>query len=215
MFADSDTAIDFVTFAYFLSSSLWLTNLRWLNRDAQKIAFRDIRQPTMAINDRLLDRRHDLALLRTEVQAVCTWIRPKLNTRLELLRAEWAPSPKDAFEAVLTESAALERFLVDTFQLLMSSISVLDSQTSIHQAERSSHLTALATLYVPLSFVTGVFGMNIKEINDSNPSLWTFVVALLVVGACTALFLWMTGPPRVSKNGMTHRNFGHRLRRGL
>ena len=71
---------------------------------------------------------------------------------------------------------------MQTFDLLMSSISVQESQLS-------SRLTLLAFIYVPLSFVTGVFGMNLKEINGGALSAWTCVVALVVMVVLTAIFV--------------------------
>jgi Mg2+ and Co2+ transporter CorA len=43
-----------------------------------------------------------------------------------------------------------------------------------------------------MSFVTGIFGMNVKEINGSPLPMWVLVAAFLVVSACTfgILFLW-------------------------
>ena len=48
-------------------------------------------------------------------------------------------------------------------------------------------ITALAFFYVPLSFVTGIFGMNVKEINGSPLSLWVCFAALGVVIAATSV----------------------------
>ncbi|KAI5866280.1 hypothetical protein GGS23DRAFT_556354 [Durotheca rogersii] len=53
---------------------------------------------------------------------------------------------------------------MDTLQLLVSPISVLDSETSIQQARSAQNLTLLAAVYVPLSFVTRIFGTNVREI---------------------------------------------------
>jgi Mg2+ and Co2+ transporter CorA len=45
---------------------------------------------------------------------------------------------------------------------------------------------------VPFSFVTDIFGMNVREINGSPLLMWVPVAAFLVVSACTLgiLFLW-------------------------
>ena len=86
----------------------------------------------------------------------------------------------------------LEKFLMDSFTLLMSSISVMEAGSIKEQAQQGQMITRLACLYVPLSFVTGIFGMNVKEINGSSLPMWVPVAAFLVVGACTfgILFLW-------------------------
>jgi hypothetical protein len=51
----------------------------------------------------------------------------------------------------------------------------------IVRSRRGALITCLAFVYVPLSFVTGIFGMNVKEINGSHLSVWTCFVALGVV----------------------------------
>lgn len=83
---------------------------------------------------------------------------------------------------------------MDSFNLLMSSMSVLEARRSIEQAERAQRLTLLAFIYFPLSFVTGVFGMNVKEINGSPLSLSVFfavlAIATALTGALFAGFVW-------------------------
>jgi Mg2+ and Co2+ transporter CorA len=54
------------------------------------------------------------------------------------------------------------------------------------QARRATLLTILAMIYLPLTLVTGIFGMNIKEINDGTPPFWVCILGLLVAGGGTA-----------------------------
>lgn len=76
---------------------------------------------------------------------------------------------------------------METVQLLMSSISVVDAEMSIHQAESAKKLTLLAFFFIPGSFVTGLFGMNVAEINGSPLPAWVSLVTLLAVLAVTVL----------------------------
>jgi len=48
-----------------------------------------------------------------------------------------------------------------TFQALMSSITIVESERAIKEAEAVSKLTQLAFFFIPLSLVAGIFGMNI------------------------------------------------------
>lgn len=54
------------------------------------------------------------------------------------------------------------------------------------RANRSFLVTILAFIYVPLTTVTSVYGMNIQQINGSGHNIWVFLVtavlALLVTG---------------------------------
>lgn len=54
------------------------------------------------------------------------------------------------------------------------------------QARRATLLTILAVIYLPLTLVTGISGMNIKEINAGAPLAWACVVALIVIVGATA-----------------------------
>jgi Mg2+ and Co2+ transporter CorA len=78
-----------------------------------------------------------------------------------------------------------EKFLMDSFTLLMSSISVMEVGSIKDQAQQGQMTIRLAFLYVPFSFVTDIFGMNIREINGSPLPMWVPVAAFLVVSACT------------------------------
>lgn len=175
--------------SYLLAASLWKTNLHYLDSEIKRIAFQDLRRPSVTINDQLHNLRHDLDTLRKEVRLAKDWYAMPWDDRTHF--EDPGTNPENVFEEILKESQALEAFLMDTFQLLMSTISVLDSQASILDARRGSRLTQLATIYVPPSFVTGVWGMNVKEINGSPLSIWTAAVGLVVVGLLTALTLWI------------------------
>jgi Mg2+ and Co2+ transporter CorA len=49
-----------------------------------------------------------------------------------------------------------------TIQVLMSTMSIVESQRAIAQAEVVSKLTQLAFFFIPLTFIGTLFGMNIK-----------------------------------------------------
>ena len=54
------------------------------------------------------------------------------------------------------------------------------------QAQRATLLTILAAIYLPLTLVTGIFGMNILEINEHAPRFWVCILGLVVIGGITA-----------------------------
>jgi hypothetical protein len=63
--------------------------------------------------------------------------------------------------------------------ILLSTMSILESQKSIEQSEQVNKLTRLAFVYIPLSFISSIFGMNVKEI-QVNPSIWVFFLTAIV-----------------------------------
>lgn len=195
------------TIMYLLAASTWQTNLRAVDRKLKHIAFADIRRPNIKINDQLHDIRELLAQLQTQVANAKRYI-PEF-VRAELVDTKppfWFPD--STFDEILDESEAAGRFLMDTFQLLMSSISVLDSETSIQQARSGQKLTQLASIFIPLSLVTGIFGMNIKEINESPLSIWVVVVTFVITALCTMgifRFLDQRGRQRSTDKGLLSR----------
>lgn len=53
------------------------------------------------------------------------------------------------------------------------------------QSRRATQLTLLAAFYLPLTLVTGIFGMNIKEFEDAKPPFRHCYEALFAVIAVT------------------------------
>lgn len=56
------------------------------------------------------------------------------------------------------------------------------------QSRRATLLTLLAAFYLPLTLVTGIFGMNIAEFDVQKPSFYLCFEALFAVIAVTAIF---------------------------
>ncbi|KAF1826802.1 uncharacterized protein K489DRAFT_125641 [Dissoconium aciculare CBS 342.82] len=180
------------TFLYLLVTSTWETNLQNLTRDIKRISFEEVRKPNAAINDVLHDRRKDLIFLREQVALGKSWIPRSVAEQLQAIQAAAEKQqihvgfPHERLGDVLVQAQSLERFLMDSFSLLISSTIVLQATLSTEQAVRGQKLTQLAFLYIPLSFVTGVFGMNVREINGSPLSIWVPVVVLGVTLVLTA-----------------------------
>jgi hypothetical protein len=66
-----------------------------------------------------------------------------------------------------------------------SEVMLADSQIMKQQANRTTLLTYLAVIYLPLQLITGIFGMNIKEITgDASLRWWACFIAL---GSCCLL----------------------------
>ena len=54
------------------------------------------------------------------------------------------------------------------------------------QARRVTLLTILAVIYLPLTLVTGIFGMNIRQIDSDTTELWAALVGLAAIAGMTA-----------------------------
>ncbi|KAK4630464.1 uncharacterized protein CLAFUR5_08096 [Fulvia fulva] len=111
------------------------------------------------------------------------------------------------------EIEPLEEFLFNLGPVLVGTITLQDSARSTQLAEQSNALAAqankfaqsandlaergmwltlIAAVYLPLTLVTGIFGMNIKEINDGNPRWWACVTAFVLIGSPSlAAAIWI------------------------
>jgi CorA-like Mg2+ transporter protein len=192
---------------YTISNSLWQSNLRFLAKHIKHISFEEIRCPNLEINEVLHDRREDLAFIKSGLTETTTYVPEKVKEyfRTHSYYSERQDhvlpvTPVDAHLRSLEEATQLEVFLMQTFQLLMSSTSVQESQLGSEQAKRATRLTQLAFIYIPLSFVTGIFGMNLKELNGSGLSIWVCFVAMAIVLILTAIIFWLPNARAAQKS---------------
>ncbi|TEY39962.1 hypothetical protein BOTCAL_0446g00100 [Botryotinia calthae] len=75
--------------------------------------------------------------------------------------------------------------------LLAAMIAVEESRKAIQQANDVKALTVLATVYVPLSFVAGVFGMNVKELNSGiDVDIWLYFAISVPVTIASMVLVW-------------------------
>jgi hypothetical protein len=204
LFADvirNDSVVAPSAFLHLVISSAWRANYRAVETEIKDISFRELHRPNMATNTKL----HNLRELVMRIYGGTAQTSKYVPTPVrEFYREIYADpgrndrmnfqSPIEQLARINEEAAELQRFLMDSFQLLISSLSVIETvssaevaKVSLQQAARATKLTQLAFIYVPLSFVTSVFGMNIKEINDSPLPVWVCFVTLVIVGAATTL----------------------------
>ncbi|KAK0291923.1 hypothetical protein LTR91_003625 [Friedmanniomyces endolithicus] len=207
-------ALPVLPFLYLLSNSIWISNLRHLDSEIKRVSYVEIRNPDQKINDRLHDLRGDLADFRARVAETNTYIPLVLADHyddfpiIKNRHHQSFYSPAENHQVLLDQAAKLESLLMDTFQIPMSSLNVRDSQINIEQARRGTLVAYLAFFYIPLAFVTGVFGMNIKEINGSPLSIWVCVVTLAVTIAVTAAgFLFYRSRLLVARTAKRGRTF--------
>jgi magnesium transporter len=91
-------------------------------------------------------------------------------------------------EEIVNQRDALGAML----QANMAAISLQQNEISVRQNETSRQLTVIATVFLPLTFITGFFGMNFGWLTGHIDHLWQFLLfglgSLLASGA--ALWLW-------------------------
>jgi magnesium transporter len=98
----------------------------------------------------------------------------------------------DHLKLVNEEVAGQRDLLAVVLQANMAVISLDQNQISVRQNETMKQLTVMATIFLPLTFITGFFGMNFGWMTGRITSLWVF--AVFGVGSlavsCAALYVW-------------------------
>ena len=98
----------------------------------------------------------------------------------------------DHLKQVNEEVVGLRDILASVLQANIAVISLEQNDISVRQNETTKQLTVIATIFLPLSFLTGFFGMNFGWLVGHVTSLWTFVVFGLgsLAASCAILFTW-------------------------
>ncbi|KAL6716569.1 hypothetical protein ACLMJK_006136 [Lecanora helva] len=95
------------------------------------------------------------------------------------------------FEGLLSRALDLRRRCTEGMSVMMNRAVVAESRKAIEQAERVKRLTLLATIFIPLSFVSSLFGMNFREFGQGRLSVWWFVViSAPVLAASYTAYVW-------------------------
>jgi Mg2+ and Co2+ transporter CorA len=143
------------------------------------------------------------------VQSELETLRDGQWREISTLDIESDAGESEPYSEVLEEKKALYRDLVQDYErlvhhlqllsvhcnstssLLQSSINSLEAQKSMEQTTEVNKLTKLAFIFLPVSLIASIFGMNIREISpESTPSAWNFIiVALSVTIPCLYLSL--------------------------
>lgn len=98
------------------------------------------------------------------------------------------------FEHLLAFAQALHARCDQGISILMSTVSIAESEKAMRQAERLGKLTFLAFMFVPLSFTTSLFGMNFKEFGQGTLSIWAwFALSVPVLTSTLLLFFYDLG----------------------
>ena len=88
----------------------------------------------------------------------------------------------------------------------MSTISVVESKKALAQTKRAGYLTLLAYIFIPMTFVSSCFGMNLTTFTNPNPPFWKFAaVAIPFTIVMLILPLWRDALGFLRAFGRIHR----------
>ena len=85
------------------------------------------------------------------------------------------------FEELLRRTEVLSIRCKQGMNVKMSNASIAESERAIHQASRVEQLTRLAFFYIPISFTTSFFGMNLGAVGQGKLQLWVWVAVSVPV----------------------------------
>ncbi|EJP70208.1 uncharacterized protein BBA_01077 [Beauveria bassiana ARSEF 2860] len=147
--------------------------------------------------------RQNLSWLRCSLQELSEWA-----VHLQTSSAKAASSSSDAaiaeeLEMLIQDVQALQRRAESTLNVLASSMGLSQSSLVIDQTSGINKLTELAFFFVPLSFITSVFSMQVKELTSAPPRMWTWGLALSLVFLATYLMRILLRSPSV-RIGILH-----------
>jgi magnesium transporter len=98
----------------------------------------------------------------------------------------------DHLKLVNEEVVGQRDLLATVLQANIAVIGVEQNQISVEQNETTKQLTVIATIFLPLAFITGFFGMNFGWMTGHITSWWVFVVFGIgsLALSCVALYVW-------------------------
>jgi magnesium transporter len=96
----------------------------------------------------------------------------------------------DHLKLVDEEVVAQRDLLAVILQANMAVVSVAQNEISVRQNETAKQLTIIATIFLPLTFLTGFFGQNFGWLVDHVDTFWAFAVYGLGLMAASAAVLY-------------------------
>lgn len=150
-----------------------------------------VRSPSTSTLEKIYDIRRELLTLRRAI-----W--PQRDAIYTLVR-EKSPLISEPVQVYLRDCydhAVQVIDMVETYRELASSLmDVYLSSVNNRLGEVMKTLTVISSIFIPLTFIAGVYGMNFNtEVSPWNmPELnayWGYPLCLAMMGACTLVLLW-------------------------
>lgn len=157
--------------------SLFHTRLAEVQYDAQTWPSTDTYQPLLAFRRAITDVLVCLEIARKNAILVIS------RREARALRAH----VDHEFQQLEERVGKMSRELKEEVQLIIGAVTTQEADMARQQNDRATLLTLLAAIYLPLTLVSGIFGMNIREISDGKPGFWWCIVVLALVAILTLI----------------------------
>lgn len=138
--------------------------------------------PSATLLQAVYGLKRDLILLRKSVWPLREVIGTMERRELDLIKEGTTQFLRDLYDHTIQVIETVETFR-DTVSGLMD---IYLSATSNRMNEVMKVLTIIATIFIPITFIAGVYGMNFKhmpelEIRWAYPMVWVVMIAIAVV----------------------------------
>lgn len=168
----------------------WAENVAFLRRKLEHQRYEALLSPSAATYRPLITLRRAIAGTRSGIVALQNSIQPGMEEAFQRMHGDSERTLRGMYEPLLKQIDDINRELNEDIQLIIGAVTIQDSEAMKLQAERATLLTLLAAIYLPLTLVTGIFGMNIQEINGGIPSFKACLEALAVAAVITGIFVF-------------------------
>ncbi|KAF5673855.1 hypothetical protein FHETE_3242 [Fusarium heterosporum] len=138
--------------------------------------------------------RQNVAWIRSTLQELSEWVE-HINKSKHILNM-----PEELQDEMIELSDNIQSLgsrCEQTLNLIVASTGIAQSSLVIDQTSGINKLTELAFFFIPLSFITAVFSMQVAELNDNPPRMWIWGLSLGVVFFVTYLIRSILRSPSV------------------
>jgi magnesium transporter len=114
------------------------------------------------------------------------------NPRVSASLQNYFRDANDHIQRVHDEITAQRELLTSILEANLAVLGARQNEISAKQTETTKQLTIIATIFLPLTFVTGFFGQNFGWLVGHITSFWAFLAYGLgsLVVSCAALYAW-------------------------
>lgn len=197
-----------VALLWLLIAFSWQSNITQLERRLTQLRTIAMSDPSLKTFRPIPQLRQYVADLQDALRDTKDQIEEEDNDAFNVLQSTAGHKLEtldNIFDTLSKHASALSQTASNEIQLVIGSVAIQvprsihfpcdlkadsaqDSDTMKRQGRRATQLTLLAAFYLPLTLVTGIFGMNIKEFDNVKPSFVLCIEAFFAVIAVTLVF---------------------------
>lgn len=160
--------------------------LEHLSDQIESVEEEAITNPTSEVLSRINELRRESLLLRRPILPLRDVLNDVLDDEISFFGQETSLYFRDAYDHLIQ--------VIHTLETLRSAASDLfDTYTSAvshRMNEVMKVLTIVATFFIPLTFIAGIYGMNFKSMPELEADWGYPIVLLVMVGVGIAMFLY-------------------------